>query len=46
MNERAKTIGLIADMLQRADAREVRLVYIFLRSMLDEKGGQQHENPS
>lgn len=38
MNDRAKTIGLITDMLQRAGYREVRIVYIFLRAMLDGKG--------
>ena len=36
MNERAKTIGLIVDMLQRAGYREVRFVYILLRAMLGE----------
>ena len=34
MNEKTKTIGLIAEMLQRAGAREVRLVYTLLRAML------------
>lgn len=38
MNERAKTIGLIADMLQEANARELDLVWRFLRSMLGGKG--------
>lgn len=38
MNERAKTIGLIADMLQQANARELNLVWRILRSMLDGKG--------
>lgn len=36
MNERAKTISLIADMLQRADAREVRFTYVLLSAMLGE----------
>ena len=36
MNDRAKTIGLIADMLQRADAREVRFVYVLLSTMMEE----------
>lgn len=38
MSDKAKTIGLIADMLQQAGYREVRLVYIFLRAMLEGKG--------
>lgn len=37
MNERDKTIGMIADMLQRADAREARFVYVLLRAMLGEE---------
>lgn len=37
MNERAKTVSLIVDMLQRAGYREVRLVYTFLRAMLGEE---------
>ena len=36
MNERAKTIGLIADMLQQADARKVRFIYVLLSAMLGE----------
>lgn len=36
MNDRTETIGLIADMLQRAGAREVRFVYVLLRSMMGE----------
>ena len=38
MNERAKTIGLIADMLQRADVRELDLIWRILRGMLSGKG--------
>ena len=38
MNERAKTIGLIADMLQQANARELDLIWRILRNMLDWKG--------
>ncbi|MBD5152252.1 MAG: hypothetical protein HDT16_07145 [Oscillibacter sp.] len=41
MNERAETISRITDMLQRADAREMRFVYVLLRAMLGEKGGGQ-----
>lgn len=36
MNERAKTVNLITDMLQRADAREVRFIYVLLSAMLGE----------
>ena len=36
MNERTKTIGLIADMLQRMGAREVRFVYVLLSAMMEE----------
>ena len=38
MNERAKTIGLIADMLQQANARELDLICRILIRMLDGKG--------
>lgn len=38
MNERAKTIGLIADMLQQANVRELDLIWRILRSMLGGKG--------
>lgn len=37
MSTKAETIGLIADMLQRAGAREVGLVYFFLRALLGEE---------
>lgn len=37
MNERAKTIGLIADMLQQANIRELDLVWRILSGMLNEK---------
>ncbi len=40
MKERAKTIGLIADMLQQADTRELDLVWRFLRGMLGGKEAQ------
>lgn len=40
MNERAKTIGLIADLRQRADTRELDLVWRFLRGMLSGKEAQ------
>ena len=40
MNERAKTIGLIADMLQRADYRAVRFICTLLRAMLGEEEAQ------
>ena len=36
MSEKADMIGAITAMLQRAGAREVRLVYIFLLAMLGE----------
>lgn len=36
MNTKAETIGLIADMLQQADAREVRFIYVLLGAMLGE----------
>lgn len=39
MNDRAETIGLIADLCQRAGARELDLVWRILRAMLDGKGG-------
>jgi len=38
MNERARAIGLIADMLQQANARELDLIWRILRSMLGGKG--------
>lgn len=38
MNTKAETIGLISDMLQRADAREVRFIYVLLGAML---GGEE-----
>ena len=37
MNERDELLPLVLDMLQRADDREVRFVYVLLRAMLDEK---------
>lgn len=37
MNERSKTIDLIADMLQRADARTVRFICVLLGAMLGEE---------
>ena len=38
MSERDKIIGMITDMLQRADAREARFVYVLLLAMLGEEG--------
>lgn len=38
MNDRDELVSLVLDMLQRANYREVRLAYVFLRAMLDEKG--------
>lgn len=38
MNEKAKTIGMIADMLQAASPRELDLIWRILRSMLNRKG--------
>lgn len=40
MNERDKTIDTIVDMLQRADDREVRFVYVLLRAMLGEEAAE------
>lgn len=40
MNEKAETIGRITDMLQRADARAVRFVYVLLRAMLGEEAAE------
>ena len=37
MNERDTTIDTIVDMLQRADEREVRFVYVLLKTMLEGK---------
>lgn len=37
MNDRAKTIGLITDMLSRASDRETRFVYMLLRAMIGEE---------
>lgn len=37
MSDKDETIGLIADMLQRADAREVRFIYVLLGAMLGEE---------
>ena len=38
MNERAELLSQVSDMLQRADDREVRFVYVLLRAMLEGKG--------
>lgn len=38
MNERARAIGLIADMLQQANARELDLIWRILGGMLSGKG--------
>lgn len=37
MNDRDELVSLVLDMLQRASAREVRLVYFFLRALLGEE---------
>lgn len=37
MNDREELLSLVLDMLQRANYREVRLVYVFLRAMLGEE---------
>lgn len=36
MNDRNELFPLVVDMLQRAGAREVRFVYVLLRTMLGE----------
>ena len=38
MNDRNELIALVSGLLQRADAREIRFIYVLLRPMLGEKG--------
>ena len=44
MSEKTETIGLIVNMLQQADMRELDLIWRILYGMLNGKEGQQHEN--
>lgn len=37
MNDRDELLSLVSDMLQRADYRKVRFVYVLLRVMLGEE---------
>ena len=37
MNDRDELLSLLSGLLQRADARKIRFVYVLLRAMLDEE---------
>lgn len=38
MNDRNELIALVSGLLQRADDREIRFIYVLLCTMLSEKG--------
>ena len=38
MNDRDELVSLVLDMIQRADDREIRFIYVLLRTMLGEGG--------